>query len=169
MGSSVRYECAACGFSDDCWLGVGMGYPTVTRETYREISQGLYGAHWQQLFTAHPHAGVLAKDSLFVCERCGHWGTFLDITLYEPDDYHAVLQDREQRRDIGKDGRPHFFISQMLKNGWHVVEEYHPACPHCGGSMRSLGNSERRLVGLTLRCPSCGTVNQLQQGHIMWD
>lgn len=169
MGSSVRYTCAKCGFSDDYFLGVGMGYPSVTRETYQRISQGLYGAHWQQLFAAHPHAGVLAEDSIFVCDNCGHWNTSLDITLFEPDDPQALLQDREQRRDIGKDGRPYYFMSSMLENGWHVVEEYHPACSHCGGSMRSLGNDEQRLVGITLSCPSCGAKNRLQQGLILWD
>ena len=169
MGYGYLYRCASCGFKDEVLVGVGFGHTQEVGEIYRGFQLGAYGPRLRRVFRKSKLAGVSANYDVFVCESCGHWSTFVDASIWEPNDPDQAVAEAAQNNNPywEWDNHPAFIDAEA----WHPVCAYEPKCPKCSGKMHHLGLGDRYETDVVLPCPGCGEKNRLSDGLSMinWD
>ena len=146
MGNGYDYKCRKCHHRYQIFTGIGRLYPKTLEKTVSAIKAGAFGAEWKEAYEKTPGAAIYASNEVFICEDCRKWKEEVDVSIYAPDDPKSR--------------------SEMLfpTDGFHVVKEYRPVCPKCGGLMRKASKEEL----MNLPCPKCGTENGMDN-FIMWD
>ena len=168
MGTSIPYTCGACGAVRDPFVGIGMAFPTVYRETMDEIRQGKHGEEWRSLVESGELIAVDAEDKLFVCSACGAWEAAPDLSLYEPVDVEKLLTKQYGIKTVAEWGEVPFVTSWELEEDFKLLRRREHRCPDCGGEMQPfVGEIEDAPK---VKCPKCGGEMTAGDGPmILWD
>lgn len=157
MATIYDYTCAQCGKEMRFSTGVIMRQPRKCEDVVCEMREGKHGEELKRLCDERQLVAVEADWKLYECPCCGFWGSYTDLTLYEPDDLENALSKAEASTDPWGWDRPPALPT--LGIGWHVVKDYRPECPRCGGEMAAREGIGHGVERERLPCPECGAMN----------
>ena len=88
MGQGNTYHCARCDYSFEAYLGVGMAFPMVYRETVEKAKLGKLGRTLQRFLQDHPDGAIDCENHVILCSRCGQLKCGPGLDMYVPKKGH---------------------------------------------------------------------------------
>ncbi len=152
MGSGIGLKCSKCGKEYAAYTGIGFLFPQVYKETLTDVKNGKYGEEWKNLALSEELVAVDAERYLYVCEKCGHWDTEPDLSLYAPNDVEKIKQKKYGEKTVEQWGEVPYVMSDGLEEDYHLLKRRDHICEKCGGVMHKATREEE----YTLHCPDCG-------------
>ena len=152
MGNGKAFKCKACGERFNAMTGIGMLFPTVYKDTVKNIRSGKYGEDWKKFFEEHPNGVVNCEKELLICEECGVPKNEMNLSLYLPKE--------------GAEDLPKLPFGDDLDEKYTLYMKYPHTCDKCGGACNIVNASKIKRVA----CPKCGGVmEEDMDGIILWD
>ena len=152
MGFGKAFKCKACGERFNAMTGIGMLFPTVYKDTVKDIRSGKYGEDWKTFFEEHPDGVVNCENELLICEECGVPKNEMNLSLYLPKE--------------GVEDLPKLPFGDDLHEKFTLYKKYPHTCDKCGGACNIVAASKIKRAA----CPKCGGV--MEEDHesvILWD
>lgn len=154
-----------------------MMYPTVYRETMKDIRDGKYGAEMKRLANETELVTVDAEEKPYRCPDCGFIESTVCLDLYKPNDLEGARKvvigrwtagEPSLNDTVGSLGDWPYWTpgdyDNKEKGDYVLLKKYEHMCPVCKKIMEEfdLGHLDKYT------CPKCGGKYE-EVGGMLWD